>query len=115
MGWWLTWAAEAPAPEPADHSLTTALIYALGTVLVALITIGLPLLFRQAKNAEPAPVDPRLGETVAVLASREVDDRKTLAQLDRHVDGIGDQVDRLRWEVDNLKNWQSEHRREHER
>lgn len=105
MGWWLTAAQDLPVDPSSDasQSVITALIAVLGTVLVTLITVGLPLMFRRARTSESPPTpDPALGERVAVTAARQDDDRRTLAQLDRHVDGIGDQVDELRHDVDDI-------------
>lgn len=106
MGWWLTAAQDLPVEPATDssQSVIVALIATLGTVLVALITVGLPLLFRRARTSESPPVpDPVLGERVAVTAARQDDDRRTLAQLDRHVDGIGDQVDEQRRDLVELR------------
>lgn len=116
MGWWLSQAQNLPATPttPVDQSLTTALIYVLGTVVVALITIGLPLLLK-SRTVEPptTEVDTRIGEKVAVLTDRSDTDRRDFDTLDRHVDGIGDHVDRLQWQVDDLTARFDEHRRRH--
>lgn len=104
MGWWLTAAGElpvAPAPDGSSQSITTALIAVLGTVLVALVTVGLPLLFKRDRTDAAPPVpDPQLGAKIAVLTDHDEADRRTLDQLDRHVDGIGDRVDRHEWRLD---------------
>lgn len=106
MGWWLTAAPDLPA-APSDGStasITTALILTLGTVLVALITVGLPLLFKRGRTSESPPLpDARLGERVAVLVDHDITDRRTLAQLDRHVDGIGGEVEDLRRDVEQIR------------
>lgn len=113
MGWWLT-AADLPAPAPeADHSLTTALIAAIGAVLVALITIGLPLLRRPEAPDDPAEVDPKLGERVAVIDDRVLTSQRSHEALDRHVHGLDDEVERLRWEFDDFKARVIEHMRRH--
>lgn len=106
MGWWLTAAEDLPVGPVTDgtsQSIITALIAVLGTVLVALVTVGLPLLFKRDRTdvTPPAP-DSALGEKVAVLVDHDETDRRTLAQLDRHVDGIGDRVDRHEWRLDDL-------------
>jgi hypothetical protein len=109
------WAVAAELPEPSsDASITVALIAALGTVVVALIGLAAQWLSRSARTTESPPAaDAKLSERVAVVDARSRDDRRTLVQLDRHVDGIGDEVDRLRWDVDDLKAWREEHRRRH--
>ena len=119
MGWWLT-AADLPTPAPeTDHSLTTALIAAIGAVLVALITIGLPLLRRPAAADEPAQ-EPRLGERIAAGEARDEFHSRTLEQLDRYVHGMDDdhgtlraEHERLRWEFDDFKARVTEHMRRH--
>lgn len=112
MGWPL--AAGLPSTAVSDHSITVALIAALGTVVVALIGLGAAALSRSARTSESPPIpDAHLGERVAVLADRDETDRRTLAHLDRHIDGIGDQVDKLRWEMDDLQAWREQHNRRH--
>ena len=112
MGWQVA-AADVPA-APSDQSITVALVVTLGTVLVALIGLGAQWLSRAARTSESPPAaDPRLGERVAVAETHVNEDRRTLAQLDRHVDGIGGEVDRLRWEMDDMRAWRDEHRRGH--
>lgn len=122
MGWWLT-AADLPSTAPLpDHSLTVALIAAIGAVLVALITIGLPLL-RQPKQPEAAPaplVDPKFGERVAVIDDRVKTGQRTLEQLDRYVHGVDDDLDklrgdheRLRWEHDDFVGRVTDYMRRH--
>lgn len=107
MGWWLTAADTGVPVDPTGggsaQSITTALILTLGTVLVALITVGLPLLLKRGRTSESPPVpDARLGERVAVLVDHDITARRTLDQLDRHVDGIGDRVDQMRRDVDQI-------------
>ena len=106
MGWWLTAAQDVPPGPVSDgtsQSIVTALIAVLGTVLVALVTVGLPLLFKRDRtDAAPPTPDAQLGEKVAVLIDHDEVGRRTLDQLDRHVDGIGDRVDRHEWRLDDL-------------
>jgi hypothetical protein len=87
--WWLTAASDAPPTLPGEgstDSITTALIAVLGTVLVALITVGLPLLVRQARTSESPPLpDPKLGERVAVIADHDREDRQTLHYVDKRL------------------------------
>ena len=112
MGWAL--AAELPEAS-SDTSITVALIAALGTVLVALIGLIAQWLTRAARTTESPPAaDPRLGERVAVAETHVYESRRTLDMLDRHVDGIDNQMDRLRWEMDDMIAWRDEHRRRHE-
>lgn len=110
MGWGLA-AADLPATT-SDSSITVALIATLGTVMVALLGLVAQWLSRTAKTTESTP-DPKLGERQARTETLVDESRRTLAQLDRHVDGIGDQVDRLRWEMDDMKAWRDEHQRRH--
>lgn len=109
MGWPL--AAELP-PDSSDQSVTVALIAALGTVVVALVGLGAQWLSRSARTPE-ATVDPHLGERQAVTETLVKEDRRTLAMLDRHVDRQGDAIERLRWEMDDMKAWRDEHVRRH--
>lgn len=109
MEWWLTplLAAEPPASDGSSESLTTALIAVLGTVLVALITVGLPLLFRQARTSESppvpaAPVDTRMAERLAVAERLVNDDRTILDVIDRRLDRAEDDIERLKWQVGRL-------------
>lgn len=108
MGWrLLTVAATTPLPaapsSSTSESTTVALIATLGTVIVALVTVGLPLLLKRGRTSESPPAaDPQLTAKVAVLADRDETDRRTLAALDLHVDGIGDRQDRLIWQVEQL-------------
>lgn len=116
MGWELIAAAEVPATPITDsssQSTTTALIAVLGTVLVALVTVGLPLLFRQARTSESPPLaDPKLGERVAVLEHVDGDQRRTLDQLDRHVDGQGRLIDGALHRITDLEQWRQQHARD---
>jgi len=102
VGWRLIWLAEAPiAPSGGDsEAVTVALIAALGTVLVALISWAGS---RGARTSPSPPVpDPQLGDRLKVVEIHDEDDRRTLAQLDKHVDGIGDRVERIRWDLDHV-------------
>lgn len=109
MGWPL--AADLPS-APSDQSVTVALIAALGTVIVALIGLCAQWLSRSARTSEAPPTgDPKLGERQAVTETLVKEDRRTLAMLDRHVDAQGDSIDRLRWEMDDMKAWRDEHDR----
>lgn len=100
MGWQLIQAADLPAaPNSTDsQSVIVTLIFALGPVLVALI--GGWATVRSARTSASPPIpDPLLGERVTQVDERlahvevhDRDDRRTLAQLDRHVDGISDRV-----------------------
>lgn len=112
MGWGL--AAELPPPE-SDSSVTVALIGALGLVVVALIGLASTWLSRSARTTEspPAGADPKLGERQAVTETQVTDTRRTLSVLDRHVDKIGDAVDRQRWDHDDLRARFEEHMRRH--
>lgn len=111
MGWALA-AAEQLPETPTDNSITVALIAALGTVVVALLGLVAQWLSRSAKTTESTP-DPRLGERVAVAETLVSESHRTIDVLDRYVDKIGDEVDRLRWEIDDMKAWRDEHRRSH--
>lgn len=113
MGWFLTAAAEdVPQVEGTDTSIIVALIAALGTVLVALIGLTAQWLSSRRTMTSP-PHDPKLGERVAVTETIAREDRRTLSQLDRHVDGIGDRLDKLRWDFDDLKARYETHNRKH--
>lgn len=97
MGWRL--AADLPVPpEASDHSITVALIAALSAVVVALIGL---VASRRSSNqtSQPSLVDSKLPERVAVTESQVTESKRTLAMLDRHVDGQGDEIDQLRWRV----------------
>lgn len=110
MGWAL--GTDLPAAPP-DYSVTVAVISALGVVLVALIGLAGTWAARSSRTPEPA-ADPKMNERVVVTETLVQEDRRTLAQLDRHVDGIGDMVDRLRWEMDDMKGWRQRHDDRHQ-
>jgi hypothetical protein len=97
VGWWLTAAGElpvGPSPDGSSQSIITALIAVLGTVLVALVTVGLPLLLRRDRtNAAPPVSDPQLGEKLAVLVDHDKTDRQTLNYVDRRLDRMEGHVD----------------------
>lgn len=117
MGWWLI-AVEAPAPvtggDGGSQSLTVALIGTLGTVVVALLTLVGNWLANKARtsNSPPDP-DARIGERIAVAEVRVQDSSRTLDVLDRHVDNLGDLVDRLTWRLDDLTARVEDHNRRH--
>lgn len=113
MGW-LAAASEVAPEDGSDTSVTVALIALLGTVLVALIGLGTAWISRAGRTAVgPPPTDPKLGERIAVIDTIAQEDRRTLAELDRHVDGIGTIVERLRWDIDDLKEQYKSHNRQH--
>jgi hypothetical protein len=114
VGWAVAAAAEQIPPAASDSSVTVALIAALGTVLVALIGLAAQWLSRSIRTGESPPqADPKLGERIAVAEIRHEESTRTLAMLDRHVDAQGDDLDRLRWRVDDLLARFEEHMRRH--
>lgn len=114
MGWLLT-AADVPPGDGSSQSITVALIVTLGSVLVALVTLTGQWLSSRGSRTTPSPPEPapHIGERVAVTEVRTAENSRSLDVLDRHVDGIDDRVDRIRWELDDLLAWRAEHRRNH--
>lgn len=103
MGWLLIpHAADQLPASPVDggdaQSLTVALIVTLGSVIVALI--GWAATRSSRTSSSPPVADPTLGERFAVTEHITNEDRRTLTQLDRLVDGIGDLLDRVTWRLD---------------
>lgn len=113
MGWDLTsFAAEAPPAGEGSQSVTVTLIATLGTVAIALLALVGQWLARNANtSASPPDADPKFGERAAVLEVRVQDSTRTLDVLDRHVDSLGDAVERLTWRVDDLTGRMDEHNR----
>lgn len=105
----MEWLTEVQLPgvtlDSSSSSTTVILIVTLGGVVVALIGLASTWVnSRPRVTGQPAaPVDPELPIKVAVLADHDQQNTRTLAQLDRHVDGIGDQVDKHEWRLDDLQ------------
>lgn len=107
-------AADLPAPSTSDQSVTVALIATLGTVVVALIGLAAQWVSRSVRTGDSPPSpDPKLGERVAVTEHRLADGTRTLDVLDRHVDGLGDDLERVKWQLDDLTGRFEEHLRRH--
>jgi hypothetical protein len=101
---WLILAAtsETPTPEGSADSVTVALIATLGTVLVAVIGLATQVVMKSAKDEPPVSVDPRIGERAAVLETLVKADRTIIDVIDRRLDRAEDDIERLRWEIDQL-------------